>query len=129
VWIEDKEYAFAVHYRDAAEQDVMRARAIVDRIIGPCSRRFRIEDGKKVWEVLPRELEDKGVAVVRELADSPANSLAVYVGDDQTDEPAFAALSSGITVRVGPGMSQALYWLGDVAEVRKFLQNLRNAFA
>jgi trehalose-phosphatase len=129
VWIEDKEYAFAVHYRDAAAQDVLRARAIVDRIIGPCSRRFRIEEGKNVWEVLPLELEDKGVAVLRELADSPANTLAVYVGDDQTDESAFTALRSGITVRVGPGMSQAVYGLCDVAQVRKFLQNLRSAFA
>jgi len=129
LWIEDKEHAFAVHYRDVAAPDVARARATVDGVLAPCSSRFRIENGKSVWEILPRELENKGTAVTRELAALPASVVAVYLGDDQTDEPAFAALHSGIAVRVGPGASQAQYRLGDVAQVATFLQRLRTEIA
>ncbi len=130
LWIEDKEFAFAVHYREMALPDIPRARAIVEAIAGPCGDRFRIEQGKKVWEVLPRELEDKGTAVKRQLAMLGNHAIAVYLGDDQVDEPAFAALRHGITIRVGsPRRTRALYRLGSVAEVRRFLHKLRTDFA
>lgn len=46
---------------------------------------------------------DKGTAVRHLLAREPEGTLAVYVGDDRTDEDAFAALpADGISVRVGP---------------------------
>ena len=130
LWIEDKEYAFAIHYRDAEEQDADRARAIIDDVAAPCLDRFRIEEGKNVWEILPRELEDKGVAVKQQLALLRGRTVAVYLGDDQVDEPAFAALRTGVTVRVGdPCRSQALYRLAGIAEVRTFLHRLRIEFA
>jgi trehalose-phosphatase len=130
LWIEDKEYAVAVHYRDAAAPDVLRARKILGGIVAPSSESFRIQHGKKVWEVLPRELADKGAAVKRQLSLLPGRSIAVYLGDDQVDEPAFAALRDGITVRVGrPGRSRALYRLGGVAEVRRFLHKLNTESA
>jgi trehalose-phosphatase len=129
VWIEDKEYAFAVHYAAAAEPDALRAREILDRLTAPYSERFRVECGKNVWEVLPRELEDKGAAVKQQLARLRGRSLALYLGDDQVDEPAFAALRAGVTVRVGPPcQSQARYRLSGVPEVRTFLQRLRMQF-
>jgi len=130
VWIEDKQYAFSIHYRGVAPGNVRRAGTIVERIVAPCSERFRIQQGKSVWEVLPRDLSDKGEAVRQELASLRGPSTAVYLGDDQTDEPAFAALRSGITVRVGgPARSRAKYRLGGVAEVRTFLHKLRAEFA
>jgi trehalose-phosphatase len=126
VWIEDKEYAFAVHYAGAREGDVVRARSILDSITGPCSEYLRIQRGKNVWEVLPRQLEDKGAAVRRQLALLRGHPLAVYLGDDEVDEPAFAALRNGVTVRVGPPCrSHAEYRLSGVAEVRTFLHRLR----
>jgi trehalose-phosphatase len=130
LWIEDKEYALAVHYRRAAASDVMRTRAIVERIVEPCAARFRIENGKSVWEVIPRELEDKGAAVKQQLASLRGRYSTVYVGDDQVDEPAFRALRAGITVHVGrPRPTRALYRLGGVADVRTFLHKLRIEFA
>lgn len=130
LWIEDKEYAFAVHYREACALNVVRARAILAGIFGICTDRFRIEHGKNVWEVLPRELGDKGAAVRQQLAGLRGRYGAVYVGDDRVDEPAFAALRAGITVRVGHrGPSRARYRLGGVAEVRRFLHQLRVEFA
>jgi trehalose 6-phosphate phosphatase len=130
VWIEDKEYAFAVHYGGAAEPDAARARSILDVVTQRSSEHFRIESGKNVWEVLPQELEDKGAAVIHELALLHGRSIAVYLGDDQVDEPAFAALADGVTVRVGPPCpSHARYRLSGVAEVRTFLQRLGKEFA
>ncbi|HYL36818.1 MAG TPA: trehalose-phosphatase [Bryobacteraceae bacterium] len=129
LWIEDKEYAFAVHYREAAARDVVRARTILEGIVLPRGNTFRIEQGKNVWEVLPRELGDKGAAVRQQLALLRGRYSLVYMGDDQVDEPAFAALRAGITVRVGrPVPSRARYRLGGVADVRRFLHQLRTEF-
>jgi trehalose 6-phosphate phosphatase len=51
--------------------------------------------------------------------------LPIYVGDDASDEAAFAALPSGITVHVGSARhTAARYSLRDPGEVRSFLQRL-----
>ena len=129
VWIEDKEYAFAVHHAGVREPDAIRADGILAGIIEPCSEHFRVQCGKNVWEVLPKELEDKGAAVRQQLALLRGRSLAVYLGDDEVDEPAFAALPAGVTVHVGPPRrSRAQYRLSGVAEVRTFLQRLKAEF-
>jgi trehalose 6-phosphate phosphatase len=129
VWIEDKEYAFAVHYAGVRESEAIRARAILAGITEPYSGYFRVQCGKNVWEVLPKELEDKGAAVIQQLALHRGRSLAVYLGDDEVDEPAFAALRAGVTVHVGPPRrSRAQYRLSGVAEVRAFLQRLKVEF-
>jgi len=130
VWIEDKEYAFAVHYAGARESDTIRARAILGGITEPYLEDFRVQCGKSVWEVLPKELEDKGAAVRQQLALLRGRSPAVYLGDDEVDEPAFAALRDGVTVHVGPPRrSRAQYRLSGVPEVRTFLQRLKAEFA
>jgi trehalose-phosphatase len=130
VWIENKEHALTVHHREATDADEARARSIVEEIAAPHAGMFRISNGKKVWEILPRELADKGVAVKHQLAYLRGHAAAVYVGDDQVDEPAFAALPDGITVHVGSGReSQAQYRLSGVAQVRAFLHKLRMEFA
>lgn len=130
VWLEDKEHALAIHYRMAAEADVRLARALLDRVIAPFAEQFRIENGKRVWEILPRELEDKGAAVRHELGFLARRALPVYVGDDQVDESAFAVLSGGVTVRVGSSVcSKARYRLASVAQVRVFLHKLTTELA
>ncbi len=126
VWIEDKAYALAVHYRNANPQDVLRSRILLEDLLTLFTARLRIAQGKRVWEILPKELGDKGTAVRSELAGLPGTALPVYVGDDEVDEPAFSALKDGITVRVGRGTkSQARYRLSGVPQVREFLNRLR----
>ncbi len=130
VWVEDKEHAFTVHYGGADESEVRRARTLLDTIVAPWPELFRVQSGHNVWEVLPREIGDKGVAVRRQLRFLSDTALPVYVGDDRVDEPAFAALRNGITVRVGGNTrSRARYRLGGVVEVSAFLQRLREEFA
>jgi trehalose-phosphatase len=67
---------------------------------------------------------DKGTAVQDLLARESPGTLAVYVGDDRTDEDAFAALPpDGIGVRVGAvGVSSAAsVRLRDPEDVARFL--------
>lgn len=130
VWVEKKEYAVTIHYRGLLADEVCRTRRIVDRIVEPFADIFRIEAGKNIWEVVPRELGNKGSAVARQLAALPSGTLPVYLGDDQADEAAFAALPRGITVRVGEGAtSRAQYRLAGVPQVRAFLYRLKTEFA
>ena len=130
IWVEDKRYAFSVHSRGVPQPDVSHARSLLDAVVASSSQRFRVKTGNKVWEVLPRELGDKGVAVRRQLALMPNPAAAVYVGDDPVDEPAFAALPDGITVRVGRNtLTRARYRLRSVAEVSTFLHKLKEEFA
>ncbi len=50
------------------------------------------------------------------------DAAPIYLGDDTTDEEAFASLPGAITVRVGPhGKSSASYHLADPGEVEMFL--------
>ncbi len=125
IWIEDKAHALAIHYRAADAAGVSRARAILDDVIAPHALLLRLQPGKSVWEILPSELEDKGAAVGRELATLGRRVLPIYVGDDEGDEPAFAALARGITIRVGTEPeSRARYRLTGVRQVRIFLRKL-----
>ncbi len=125
VWIENKGPALAIHYREAGEAESSQARASMHEVMARLNGGFRLLNGKKVWEILPREVGDKGSAVRRELGRLKSRPLPVYVGDDCTDERAFAALPDGLTIRVGPhSLSRAQFRLRDPGEVRRFLERL-----
>lgn len=125
VWVEGKGLSFAVHYRGAAEASVKAADRILCGILAPVRDALRVLRGNQVWEVVPREILGKGAAV-REILDGlPGKTLAVYVGDDDTDESAFAALPDEITARVGRVRgTKAKYYLRNPDEVRQFLLRL-----
>jgi len=126
LWMEDKEATLALHYRGAAEASVTMARATLREVLRPFAAEMRVIEGKKVWEMLPRELGGKGAVVRREWCTFRRRALPVYVGDDAGDEGAFAALGHGITVRVGPaGFSRARLRLSNPAEVRRFLEKVQ----
>jgi trehalose-phosphatase len=130
VWVEKKEFALTIHHRGLRPEELSRTRRIVDHIVEPFSDIFRVEDGKNIWEVVPRELGNKGSAVTQQLAALPGGTLPVYLGDDQNDEAAFAALPHGITVCVGDDRpSRAQYRLAGVPQVRAFLYKLKTEFA
>jgi trehalose 6-phosphate phosphatase len=130
IWIEDKQYSLAIHYRGASAMDRNAARCSIENAIEPFAKLLRIQSGHEVWEILPRELEDKGVAVKHRLAFLGGASSAIYVGDDIMDEAAFAVVPHGLTVRVGrPMTSHAQYHLAGVTQVAWFLEKLREEFA
>jgi trehalose 6-phosphate phosphatase len=123
VWVEDKGYSLAVHYRrspdpEAAGRDVRRA---AERLEGA-----RMIAGKLVWNVLPRSAPGKGAALETARTWLGCDS-AIYVGDDVTDEDVFRLQSPGrlLTVRVGPdSASKARFHLHDQATIDEFLRVL-----
>jgi trehalose-phosphatase len=105
VRVERKGFAVAVHYREADEDDVETVEAAVDDALGRHAG-LRKKGGKKIFELQPDVPWDKGRAVrwlLEQLELTGPDVLPVYVGDDETDEDAFEALSGdGVGIRVGP---------------------------
>lgn len=127
VSIEDKRCSVAVHFRNAHATDRPRIRNIVRASVREEGETFRIMPGKMVLEVRPAIAWSKGSAIRHFLA-SPRyrGSLAVFIGDDRTDEDGFEALAhDGITIRVGRSRrTRARYTLPDVRAVYRFLASL-----
>jgi trehalose 6-phosphate phosphatase len=128
VEIEQKGLTLSVHYRRVHDQMQDWVRKSVFEVIQR-SRCFVPRSGSKVVEVRPALDWNKGDAVewiCREVL--PASALPIYIGDDATDEDAFAALPNGITIRVGdPTHTEAQYLLPDVPAVARFLESLDQA--
>jgi trehalose 6-phosphate phosphatase len=123
VHIEDKGVSLAVHYRQA------RARAAVRRVVLIAAtdlRGARIVEGKMVVNVLPAGAPDKGTAVLGLCKRWSCNS-AIYVGDDDNDEDAFALGDQGrlLGIRVGHSRrSQAAYYVSGQPVVDRLLTEL-----
>ena len=90
MWVEDKGYGFALHYRDLPEHEsavIALAAEIVDAFDGP----FEVQPG-----VLVQELRPAVMTKVRHSSNSCPSRRSpgrppIVVGDDRTDEFAFAA--------------------------------------
>jgi trehalose 6-phosphate phosphatase len=121
--IEDKGYSVAIHYRLAPEQEraVREAVAALDPALA--AQRLEVLQGKAVIEVR-RPGADKGAAIRALMAQPPfSGRRPVYVGDDVTDEDAFAVLPEfgGIPVSVGrkfPGVARRFE---EPAQVRSWI--------
>ena len=89
-WLEDKEYAVAVHTRRVADPEAWAGP--IDQTAREVAGRHGLEvvPGKLVWELRPAVRSDKGDAVRRVVAESGAREV-VMVGDDLGDLAAFAA--------------------------------------
>ena len=126
--LEDKGLSLALHYRGApalAGYAHRLARAELKRL----GRRFTLLPGKRVVEIRPAG-RDKGRAVLEFMRERPFRGrIPVFVGDDRTDEYAFAVINrlGGFSVKVGSGPTSASWRLRDVAAVRAWLQRGRPA--
>lgn len=122
--LEDKGYGFTVHYREAEPATIERADQALQAIMAPLRHDLHMLHGKKVWEILPRQIPGKGETMKRVVANSPSAALA-YIGDDEPDEPAFAALQGHVTIRVGLNPeTHARFYLRTPGEVLRFLNML-----
>jgi trehalose 6-phosphate phosphatase len=125
VWIEDKGPVLGVHARGAAAGVLRQAENVVQEVMARFKPELRVLPGSRVWEVMPRELQGKGATVRALLRKMPAVTLPIYLGDDATDETAFAVLPHGITVCVGVRQqTNARFDLRSPQEVRTFLKKL-----
>ena len=124
--LEDKAVALALHFRRnpaAAAAAVRLAR----RLVAASDADTEVLQGHMVVEIRPRGV-DKGTAVRAFLAVAPfAGRRPVYIGDDVTDEDAFAVVNelSGISVAVGlRPHTGARYRLESVPTVHAWLERL-----
>jgi len=126
--IEDKGLTLAVHFRRVTEHLHDWVRSVTFGSVGR-SRSFHCQEGKLVIDIKPQIEWNKGYAIqwiLKEVLSSEA--LPIYIGDDVTDEDAFAAIREGITIRVGDSIeTEAQYTLPDVASVAQFLNWLNHA--
>jgi trehalose-phosphatase len=127
VLVERKRFAIAVHYRNAPDDRAQDVEHMVDEVLG-LHAGLRKGLGKKVFELRPDVAWDKGRAVLwllDALALTPERATTIYIGDDVTDEDAFAALAEsgrGIGIIVEPeGPTTARYQLANVDDVERFL--------
>ena len=121
--IENKTYSLTVHYRHARPR---RPALSAVQLALNALRGARLIRGKEAISVLPRDSVHKGDALQRSRRLLHCD-LAIYVGDDDTDEDAFNASSTGrvLGVRIGSKLrSKARYYLKDQLEIDTLLHKL-----
>jgi len=122
VRIEDKRYTVTLHFRGATDRD--RAVAAIETAVDALPD-VSVLRGKEAINLLPRGRGDKGVALAQ-ARDIFACHHAIYVGDEDTDEAAFATGGDRtLAIRVEPSArSHAKYHIGSQHDVDAFLRTL-----
>ena len=126
-FIEEKKYALTWHYRNLEPLGgYILSRDLIRKLTSKAnSLGLKIFDGNKVVEVVPEHI-GKG-NVIQYLLKKNNYDFIMAIGDDKTDEEMFKILmdnKSGITIKVGVGISCAKYKLSSVNEVLTFLELL-----
>jgi trehalose 6-phosphate phosphatase len=125
VEVEEKGLSVAVHFR-RAPQHALRIREALERELAATGAGLVLQPGKMVLEAKPAG-RDKGVAIREFMAEVPFRGrVPVFVGDDVTDEYGFRVVNgmAGVTVKVGPGDTDARWRLADPAAVRRWLAGI-----
>jgi trehalose 6-phosphate phosphatase len=128
--VEDKGLTASFHYRNVASACVPAISEIASTVMAPYQDLFFMQNGKQVFEILPRTGWDKGSALLRiieRLRETQTGQIATcYIGDDTTDERVFRRLPDAVTVRVGKNCpTGARFRIRDTAGVSGFLNWLR----
>lgn len=124
LWVEQKYGALALHYRQAPQLGLL-CEATMRAAVLACPGTVLLH-GKMVAEIKPAGI-DKGTAIAAFLAEPPfAGHLAVFAGDDMTDEAGFALVQQGggVGIKVGAGPSIARYRLDSPAALARSLAQL-----
>ena len=132
VIIENKAITLSVHWRLARADIAPTLRKVVDEVAE--SLGLRVSEGKRIFEIKPPALIDKGTAVLglaERLTSERDGASIVFAGDDITDEDAIRALRShhprAVTIRVvgeeNPP-TEAEFSLHGTEAMRQFLEEL-----
>jgi trehalose 6-phosphate phosphatase len=126
VLVEDKTVAIAVHYRQNPEA-VERVREVVMAAAGAGrAEGVTVISGKCAFEIKPAGIS-KGTAIAEFMSRPPwTGHRPVFVGDDVTDEAAFAELPrwGGLGLAVGESRPGAIVRFATAADVRAWLASL-----
>ena len=121
--MERKPFSIGVHYRarPELEQEVCDR---IGRIQEGVEDAFKLQRGKMMVELLP-QAANKGNAIRTFMSAPPfLGRRPVFLGDDVTDEPGFAAVNAmgGLSIRIGESDETAAQWrLANVSETRTWL--------
>jgi trehalose 6-phosphate phosphatase len=133
VFIEDKTFTLTCHVRNAAADDAARAVDALEALAEPHIERgtLRMLPGAAAYELVPAVDWHKGRATewirARVQPRVGVSVPIIYLGDDRTDEDAFAALGPGdFSIGVGPRPhSHLIEWrLAGPASVGRFFGRL-----
>lgn len=123
---EDKGYSVALHYRRAPEHEArLQAYVAASRAAFPGAD-TEVLPGKMMIEV-KRPGIDKGTGIRRLMRHNPfAGRMPVFIGDDVTDEAAFAAMPAlgGLSFSVGREFGGLSGVFSSPSEVRQALRDL-----
>jgi trehalose 6-phosphate phosphatase len=124
LFLEYKFGAVALHYRSHPELErasIALMEAAVDALPG-----VELKRGKMVVEAKAVG-GNKGAAIADYLNEKPfAGRRAVFAGDDVTDEDAFVLVNArdGVSIKVGPGETNATYRAAGTGEFLEWLRQL-----
>ncbi len=120
--IERKPAGVAFHYRNAEERQAEAAVQNLLQTLGGDPHIF-VRHGKKVVELTVVKT-DKGQAL-QALRQRVGATAVVFIGDDVTDEDAFAMLAGpDVGIKVGPGPTRAKYRLSAPPDIARLLAQL-----
>lgn len=126
--IERKKFSVAIHFRNVDEP---QKNELKERVKYRCRNYagLKLNQGKQVLDLGPDLDWNKGTAVLWLLDQLPIKNsvIPLYIGDDLTDEDAFAALRAkgiSIIVREEARETQADYALNSPKDVQLFLKSL-----
>jgi trehalose 6-phosphate phosphatase len=120
--VEDKGLSLALHYRNAPRLGGY-AHRLAGQVAVQLGDGYCVQSGKRVVEIRPAG-RDKGKAVQAFMRERPFRGRTpVFLGDDSTDEYAFAVVNrlGGVSIKVGPGPTAACWRLRNVAAARQWI--------
>ena len=124
VFVEHKGASVALHFREADADGQRRAIDAFARVSDPLvdRRRLRVMRGASVLELLPNIDWNKGHAVrwiAERVRAREGDTFVVYVGDDVTDQDAFAAIErDGVAIAASDRVNASLRVDGPAAVER-----------
>lgn len=130
--VEHNKFCVSVHFRNCEPERLEEVIKAVEAVLA-MDKELKATRGRKVLEVRPEVEWNKGHAL-NHLLDSLAledtsDVMPIYIGDDRTDEDAFAVLNHrdngvGILVSTKVKKTEAVYRVRDPTEVMTFLTSL-----
>lgn len=121
VLIEDKGITASLHFRNVNVRQVGDIFRIIEKLSKEYVENYRFITGKKVFEIRPVNIWNKGDAVLWIVENMGKHRFPVYIGDDTTDEDAYSILKNrGLSISIG-GSANADYYIQNQGEVKDFI--------
>jgi alpha,alpha-trehalose-phosphate synthase [UDP-forming]/trehalose-phosphatase len=122
VAVEEKGITASIHFRAVKTRDSGKLFDTFWEIADRYKGLFRITSGKKVFEIRPYGIWNKGDAVKWICKNFAKKRVPIYIGDDVTDEDVFKEIrGKGVGISVGRCQTSD-YYLKNQKEVKKLLR-------